>query len=366
MAPVIAVFIFLINAALFVAQSAAIGAGIHAWLGWQHGWAIGAAVIMIWFIPVPFVTGIAGILGAHHGWDWSWLASIALFAGPTVLVLVLQAMFLGGAQLMFSLKDAWEARKSAQAEQRPPKMTAAPTKLPKLSWGTVVVAVAIGLGSYGLVKESRRSTAASSHAETSWAAGLNPKLKPAIERFQARLSSAPEFVAYIKSLTSKSDATAQGIELSSKGILKLSTSDLERRAAINLLMLNSADSSTCATLARARPDDGVKLVNAVYSVLAKQTPSVIDEWFDIVYGATMASIKRLPDRRPSEQEIGAAMQRALTAITPTQRQAIQQFYQNPTGVSDWVACQASKAIVSAALNADPLDRAVLVRALAME
>lgn len=366
MAPVIAVLVFLINVALFIAQSAAIGAGIHAWLGWEQAWAVGTAVLMIWFIPVPFVTGIAGILGAHYGWHWSWLASIALFAGPTALVLVLQTLFMGGAKLMFSVKDAWNARKAAQAQQQPPKLAAIPTKSTKLSWGTVAIALAIGLGSYGLVKESSRSTAASTRPNTSWAAGLDPKLKPAIDRFQARLTSSPEFMAFAKNVNSRSDATAKGIELSSKGILKLSTSDLERRAAISLLMLNAADSSTCSTLARAGSADGVKLVNTVYALLAKQSPSVIDEWFDLVYSATMASLKGLPDRKPSEQEIGEAMRRALTATSPTQRKAVQQFYQDPAAASDSVACQAVKAIVSSSLAADPLDRAVLVRALAME
>lgn len=366
MAPLIGVLVFLINVALFIAQSAAIGAGIHTWLGWDYGWAIGAAVMAIWFIPVPFVTGIAGILGAHYGWDWSWLASVALFAGPTIAVFALQAMFLGGAKLIFSVKDTWEARKSARISDPAAQTPATQKKAANLSWGAVIVAAAIGLGSYSLVKELRRPAAISSQTATSWAAGLDPKLKPAIDRFQTRLSSTPEFVAYTKSLPARSDAAAKGVELSSKGMLKLSTSDLERRAAIHLMLLNAADSSTCASMARARPEDGVKLVNTIYSLLAKQSPTVIDEWFDIVYSAMLASIKGVPDRRPTEKEIGAAMQRALTAITPTQRQAVLQFYQNPASASDWVSCQAIRAIVSATLSADPLDRSVLVRALAME
>lgn len=366
MAPLIGIFIFLVNIALFIAQSAAIGAGIHTWLGWDYGWAVGAAVIAIWFIPVPFVTGIAGILGAHYGWHWSWFASIALFAGPTLLVLGLQAMFMGGAKLAYSVQDAWRARQAPRTDT--PLMKASPPehRTQRLSVGMIVLCVAVGLGAYTLVKEMRQPTRSASTAKAaSWATGLDPRLKPAIDRYQARVTSMPEFLAYAKSLPSGADPAVRGALLSSQGVLKLSTSDLERRAAINLLMLNSADTATCAKIARAQPADAPQLANAIYPLLANQAPSVIDEWFDLTYNATLASLKGLPEHRPSDQEIEPAIQRAFAKVANSDRRKVQLAYANQSTAGDQVVCDAAKILVSAALSAPPLDRAILVRALAM-
>jgi hypothetical protein len=87
--------VFLLNAFFYVVQTAAIAAGLQVWLGWDHVWTIAAALAVIWMIPVPLVAGISGIVGAHYGWQWSWLASITLFAGIELLVIAIQATLLG-------------------------------------------------------------------------------------------------------------------------------------------------------------------------------------------------------------------------------------------------------------------------------
>jgi hypothetical protein len=84
--------IFLANIALSLFQAGAIVAGLEYWTDWNQ-WVCGAIVgLLVFGFRIPFISLPLGIVGAHYGWEWSWLSSIVLFTAPFLLVLAIAAV----------------------------------------------------------------------------------------------------------------------------------------------------------------------------------------------------------------------------------------------------------------------------------
>lgn len=50
--------------------------GLKVWLDIGTWLAVLSAIVVAW---LPLVGTVAGVVGAHHAWHWSWLGAIALF-----------------------------------------------------------------------------------------------------------------------------------------------------------------------------------------------------------------------------------------------------------------------------------------------
>lgn len=76
---------------LAVVQVAAFVAGIAHWLDihWLFAAAIGA-IVFAFLGHMPLLVAVLGMVGAHGGWGWSWLASFALFFWALVLTFGIQ------------------------------------------------------------------------------------------------------------------------------------------------------------------------------------------------------------------------------------------------------------------------------------
>lgn len=57
-------------------QAFAVYAGAVSYLGWGKLPALFATFVLSW---IPIVGSALGVAGAHFAWNWSWLASIALY-----------------------------------------------------------------------------------------------------------------------------------------------------------------------------------------------------------------------------------------------------------------------------------------------
>jgi len=71
--------------------------GVQMWLGIHWIFAAFIAGILGW---TPIIGTIAGVVGAHYVWGWSWLAAILLFFGPLIVAgaLILGSMALNKAR----------------------------------------------------------------------------------------------------------------------------------------------------------------------------------------------------------------------------------------------------------------------------
>ncbi|QVQ27701.1 hypothetical protein [Achromobacter deleyi] len=356
--------VFLLNVFFYVMQTAAIAAGLQVWPGWDHVWTIAAAVAVIWMIPVPLVAGISGIVGAHYGWQWSWLASIALFAGIKLLVSAIQATLLGETKPVIPRYADWRMWRSAPESAQTDPATSSGPQDHRIRFKCGVLYLALAIGGYLLITGVIRFAAPASGASSAIPATIDTKLKSGLERFRARLHSTPEFTALLSTMTPQ-EATIKSVELGNRGLLKLPVADLEHRANIRLRMLNAADPATCARFVHLKAEDSQRIAADTYAFLAQQSQEVIDDWLDLVYRATVASLRQHPDHRPSEQEIDASMRRVLATLPETQQQAIRLTLQKPVAATDEQLCAGLKALTSASLEAPEPDRAVLVRALSM-
>lgn len=84
-------------------QISATIAGLEYWFG---GYAVIAIFIGLFVGGIPFIGGIAGMVGAVHVWHWSWMGAILLFFGVPIIGLTI-AGIAGGAEL---LKDKFSNR----------------------------------------------------------------------------------------------------------------------------------------------------------------------------------------------------------------------------------------------------------------
>ncbi|MEN5063283.1 hypothetical protein [Achromobacter aegrifaciens] len=362
------VLFFLASITFYALQAAAIAAGLNAWFGWQSAWALVMSLIGLRIIPIPFAAGIAGVLGARYGWQWSWLISISLLAGTALLMTAIQAIVLGRAGLARS-SSKWLDRlagrtipPSSHDDSSPAPAT--PNRLAAVS--TAIFCVSLILLNGILISEAVRSVISRppSDMASTMASKLEPQFRISLEKFRVRLNSTPEFMALLRTMTPE-EATLKGVELKQRGLLKLSVPDLERRAHINLLMLNAADLSTCARFARPGTEGPDPLATSTYALLARQSPAVIDDWLDLVYRAILASLQQQPDHRPSQREIDASVQRVLATLPQAQQHAVRLVLESPATATDEQLCTGLKALTSASVAAPEPDRAVLVRALAL-
>ena len=60
--------------------------GLKLWLDIGTWLAVLSAIVVAW---LPLIGTVAGVVGAHHAWHWSWVGAIALFFGPQIVILVL-------------------------------------------------------------------------------------------------------------------------------------------------------------------------------------------------------------------------------------------------------------------------------------
>lgn len=70
-------------------QMVATIAGIKIWLG------VGtfvAVVISLVFGGLPLIGTVLGMVGAHHGWGWSWMQAGLLFFGPFLVLVALASV----------------------------------------------------------------------------------------------------------------------------------------------------------------------------------------------------------------------------------------------------------------------------------
>ncbi|WP_123767355.1 hypothetical protein [Achromobacter xylosoxidans] len=292
--------------------------------------------------------------------------STSLFVGPTLLVTAIQATI--ASETGFA-HPGWRDRRigTHMAPSAHDDSTSAPPVSDRLTiLRNALFCVALVIISGFLVTEVVRSvfSGQASDITSTMPTKLDPQFKIALEEFRARLNSTPEFKALLRTMTPQ-EAMIKSVELNHLGLLKLSDADLERRANINLLLLNAADLSTCARFAYPKAEDSNQIAASTYALLARQSPAVIEDWLDLVYRAILASLQQQLDYLPSKQEIDASLQRVLTGLPQTQQYAISQFLESPSTATNEQLCAGLKALTTISVTAPAPDRAVLVRALAM-
>ena len=73
-----------------ILQLAASMSGLEYWLGFKLHWAVwvfGLPFFLV-FAELPVIGTVAGIVGAVHGWNWTYPWAIAFFMWPYALFLV--------------------------------------------------------------------------------------------------------------------------------------------------------------------------------------------------------------------------------------------------------------------------------------
>ena len=69
-----------------ILQLAAMMSGLEYWLGFKLHWAVWVYgfPFFLAFTMLPIIGTVAGIIGAVHGWNWTYPWAIALFCRPYI------------------------------------------------------------------------------------------------------------------------------------------------------------------------------------------------------------------------------------------------------------------------------------------
>ncbi|MBW8890588.1 MAG: hypothetical protein JF616_22775, partial [Fibrobacteres bacterium] len=180
----------------------------------------------------------------------------------------------------------------------------------------------------------------------------------AVSNLQARLKETPGFRAALARPTTPEQARSMGSDLSARGMRRLGDERLLERAAIIDRLAGVADVDTCAALLTGIRSNGME------AALRRLDDADVTAFFDIVGDAMVAELGQQPaPPTPPQDEVTSAMRALFQTMSADDVRPIVDTFGNPRGVTNDVACQATRALFSHLPAVAATSRAVIVRAL---
>ncbi len=170
-----------------------------------------------------------------------------------------------------------------------------------------------------------------------------------------------DFIVITRNLTPE-QRTRQMRQLELAGLMRVEDRVVVRRTRIYRGALEAATEPICAILARGaspaeRTNVGILLVNEL-------GPEELKAWADITVLAILSELHRLPESRPTTDEVQVAVNALLISLPPEERGLVQRALTEPAALSDAEVCRASRTFHRAVLALPAQLRARLARALA--
>ena len=184
-----------------------------------------------------------------------------------------------------------------------------------------------------------------------------------VQRATLRGLERPEVqAAFEKALKGKrpDEARAVAQQLATRGVRRLSTGDLRRRAELLLEFTGRASATACGQWARGQAgrDDMVAMIAQLDSV-------ALDAWVDLGMRATMAEVGQKPAAFPgTEADVSRVFQRFPTVMTQAESDRFRAVAAAFEHASAEDACWFGRQLYVAALALKPNDRDHALRTLA--
>lgn len=192
---------------------------------------------------------------------------------------------------------------------------------------------------------------------------FNPKspIYPAYEKFAQRLEKEDKYKQYYKETNTRfSSMLALDIAIRS-GLRKLDEERLDRFAAVNLALLEKMGKENCAMIVRRDQMDKQEASELFISTLEKLEPAMIDEWFDVIYGAIMAQANKLPEPVIKKYKVEEAVNRLVDRWSSEDEQRLAYVLMNMNQADDRNVCWVGRTFFNSIGEVDQPYRAILIR-----
>lgn len=183
----------------------------------------------------------------------------------------------------------------------------------------------------------------------------------ATERFVNRIQEVPEFASQFEAISAsagsspeekaraRQTAQALGAQLSQLGLKRLDDDSLLAMGAIQTKLLMQADVAGCAALARGNAGRGVM------PILEKLDAADVERFFDLLYEAMMAEVRKSPPaRHANERRVQETLEIILTNLPEQDRERLRNALIKGTGDDDEETCWMGRTLQA---GVDKLDRA---------
>lgn len=155
--------------------------------------------------------------------------------------------------------------------------------------------------------------------------------------------------------------TGNGAQLSARGLARLTSEQLERRARIRLALMDEADVRICAAWST-----GTATPDIVVPVLAHADSAALDEWMDLAMAAAAAELRQAPERAAYDEDDVLLLFELIGRQLPGSDR--KRFWRVVTAVdagmaSDAAACWLDRTIYRTALSLEPEVRGGALRTL---
>ncbi|NHC63199.1 magnesium transporter [Paenalcaligenes suwonensis] len=346
-----------LNVLLFFLQVAAIYAGLEYWLEWPQWACFILALALVFINPVPLVSGVAGILGAHYAWGWSWWLSILLFVGMSLLAIVLSVLISGTTLAAASVRN-WYNERSETIAGTGRKVASTVTVVVVL---VVVAVVAKYVGVAWYEGTANISDKFRDKAKVQVPLPEGHPLHAYLQNQMTELGQDERFQEFIRSNPGISPNEVMG-----DGLSRLTDHQAEQRVVTLQEILKSATDADCAQIVTIQETPTSVQNRALYNALGAASPAVRDAWFKVMREAVIAVVTDVPRNVFDPNEAMQAFEREVSKQPTARLRIMQKGYSKQETVTDADLCAAGKMLLQIAIEASGSDKALLIRALSSQ
>jgi hypothetical protein len=189
----------------------------------------------------------------------------------------------------------------------------------------------------------------------------------AFAAYQTTLLANPAFVGMMASAATPEEGLRRGMDLTQKGVRRLSDAALEERLRMMLELMRTGDDAECATLAQGAPLDGdARHFTAVmFALLDRVDADLAKRWYDLTLDATLAELEQQPiSPIPAgyQQRLGALMVEGLPRDDLDVLIAMSE--QRVFGLADAARCGVGRKVLALILDQPQPERGHYARLMA--
>lgn len=346
-----------LNVLLFFLQVAAIYAGLEYWLEWPQWACFISALALVFINPVPLVSGVAGVLGAHYAWGWSWWLSILLFVGMSLFAIALSILVSGTTLAAASVRNWYNAKSEAIAGTGR-KIASAVTVI------VVLVVISVVARYVGVAWYEGTTNISDKFRGKAKVQVPLPEGHPLYSYLQNQMMELGKDERFQKFIRSNPEVSPN--EVMSDGLSRLTDRQAEQRVMALQEILKSATDSDCAQIVTIQETPTSAQSRALHNALGAASPAVRDAWFKVMREAVIAVVTDVPRSVFSPDAAMQAFEQEISKQPPDRLRIMQRGYNKQVTVTDADLCAAGRTLIQITLEASGSNKALLMRALSSQ
>lgn len=189
----------------------------------------------------------------------------------------------------------------------------------------------------------------------------------AFAAYQTKLLANPAFVGLMESAATPEEGLRRGMDLTQKGVRRLSDAALEERLRMMLELMRAGDDSQCAALAQGAPagEDAQHFTANMFALLDRVDADLARRWYELTLDATVAELEQQPvSPIPAgyQQRLGALMVEGLPRDDLDVLIAMSE--QRLFGLADAARCAVGRKVLALILDQPQPERGHYARLMA--